>query len=259
MVMQAMTSMLKHANIYGTGEGQDQNFLYNFANVNLLPETQADIHGIGRCQPRSSAAASMRCGSGSTSTARAAYNISATDVNEQIAKQKHDRPAPGGSARRRAGRSQTIEYVLTWVGRYNKVEQYENIILKANPDGEILRLRDIAKVDLSASYYNIYSDMDGHPSAAIVLKQLPGTNAAIVIEEVKKKLAEIKEEARFPSGMDFRGQLRRLQASWTPSIEKVLHTLFEAFSCWCPWWSSCSWATSGPQADPDPGGTCPSR
>jgi len=56
--------------------------------------------------------------------------------------------------------------------------QQGDIILKANPDGELLRLKDVAEIELGPSYYNIYSDIDGHPSAAIVLKQLPGTNAA---------------------------------------------------------------------------------
>ena len=80
------------------------------------------------------------------------------------------------------------------MGRYNKPEQYENIILKANPDGEILRLKDVAEVELGSAFFDIYSDIDGHPSASIVLKQSPGSNAAAVIEEIKKKLEEIKKE-----------------------------------------------------------------
>jgi HAE1 family hydrophobic/amphiphilic exporter-1 len=223
MVMQAMTSMLMYVNIYGTGEGQNQNFLYNFANVNLLPEIKR-IHGIGSATILGSRQYAMRVWL--DLDRMRAYDLSAKDVNEAIAKQSMI-GSPGRLGQATGQTSQTIEYVLTWVGRYNKPEQYENIILKANPNGEILRLRDVAKVDLSASYYNIYSDMDGHPSAAIVLKQLPGTNAAVVIEEVKKKLEEIKE-ARFPSGMDFEVSYD-VSSFLEASIEKVLHTLFEAF------------------------------
>ena len=116
--------------------------------------------------------------------------------------------SPGRLGQATGRTSQTVEYVLTWVGRYNKPEQYENIILKANPDGEILRLKDVAEVELGPSFYNIYSDIDGHPSAAIVLKQTPGSNAADVIEEVKEKLEEIKKES-FPPGMDYEVSLRR--------------------------------------------------
>ena len=113
------------------------------------------------------------------------------------------------------------------MGRYNKPEQYENIILKANPEGEILRLKDVAKVELGSAFFDIYSDIDGHPAASIVLKQTPGSNAAAVIEEVKKKLEEIKKES-FPPGMDYEIAYD-VSNFLDASIEKVLHTLFEAF------------------------------
>ena len=106
-----------------------------------------------------------------------AYNVSSDDVMKAVGEQSMI-GSPGRLGQATGRTSQTVEYVLTWVGRYNKPEQYENIILKANPDGEILRLKDVAKVELGSSFYNIYSDIDGHPSAAIVLKQIPGTNAA---------------------------------------------------------------------------------
>ena len=135
--------------------------------------------------------------------------------------------SPGRLGQATGKTSQTIEYVLTWVGRYNKPEQYENIILRANPEGEILRLKDVAKVELGSSFYDIYSDIDGHPSAAIVLKQTPGSNAADVIEEVKEKLEEIKKES-FPPGMDYEVTYD-VSTFLDASIEKVLHTLLEAF------------------------------
>src|SRR5581483_5837565 len=130
-----------------------------------------------------------------------AYKVSSAEIMEAIEKQSMI-GSPGRLGQATGKTSQTIEYVLTWVGRYNRPEQYENIVLKANPDGQILRLRDVAQIELGPSYYNLYSDMDGYPSAAIVLKQIPGTNASTVIEEVKEKLKEIKE-SNFPPGMDF--------------------------------------------------------
>ena len=132
-----------------------------------------------------------------------AYNVSSEDIMEQIAKQSMI-GSPGRLGQATGRTSQTVEYVLTWVGRYNKPEQYEQIILKANPDGEILRLKDVAEVELGPSYYNIYSDIDGHPSAAIVLKQLPGTNAATVIEHVKEKACG-NQEGVIPARHDVRG------------------------------------------------------
>src|SRR5262249_44264367 len=109
----------------------------------------------------------------------------------------------------------------------NKPDQYANIILKANPEGEILRLKDVAEVELGSEFFDIYSDIDGHPAASIILKQAPGSNAATVIEEVKKELEQIKKES-FPPGMDY--ELAYDVSNFLDaSIEKVLHTLLEAF------------------------------
>ena len=135
--------------------------------------------------------------------------------------------SPGRLGQATGKTSQSKEYVLTYVGRYNKPEQYENIILKANPDGEILRLKDVGQVELGPQFFDIYSDINGHPAASIVLKQAPGSNAAEVIEEIKAELEQIKKES-FPPGMDYEFAYdvsKFLEAS----IEKVLHTLLEAF------------------------------
>ncbi|MBV8314120.1 MAG: efflux RND transporter permease subunit [Planctomycetaceae bacterium] len=223
IVMQAMTSMLMYVNVYSTAEGVDQNFLYNYAFVNLLPEIKR-IRGIGTATILGSRQYAMRVWL--NLERMRAYNLSSDDVMKALGQQSMI-GSPGRLGQATGKMSQTVEYVLTWVGRYNKPEQYENIILKANPDGEILRLKDVAKVELSAAYYNLYSDIDGHPSAAIVLKQTPGSNAAVVIEEVKKKLEEIKAES-FPPGMNFQVSYD-VSAFLEASIDKVLHTLFEAF------------------------------
>jgi HAE1 family hydrophobic/amphiphilic exporter-1 len=223
VVLQSMTSMLMYVNIYSTDPGHNQDFLYNYAYVNLVPEIKR-VRGIGSANILGSRAFAMRVWL--NLDRMRAYNISADDVMKAVGAQSM-LGSPGRLGQATGKRSQTVEYVLTWVGRYNKPEQYENIILKANPDGEILRLKDIAEVELGPSYYNIYSDIDGHPSAAIVLKQIPGTNAATVIEEVKKKLEEIQESS-FPPGMKFEISYD-VSTFLEASIEQVLHTLFEAF------------------------------
>ena len=223
VVMQNMASMLMYVNVFSTDKDVDQNFLYNFANVNILPEIKR-IQGVGRATILGNRAYAMRIEL--NLDRMRAYNISAEDVMKAVADQSMI-GSPGRLGQATGRTSQTIEYVLTWVGRYDKPEQYEQIILRANPEGEILRLKDIATVTLGSSFYDLYSDIDGKPSAAIVLKQSPGSNATEVIEKVKHKLEEIKESS-FPAGMDYEVSYdvsRFLEAS----IEKVLHTLFEAF------------------------------
>jgi HAE1 family hydrophobic/amphiphilic exporter-1 len=223
IVLQAMSSMLMYVNIYSTNKGHDQNFLYNYANVNLLPEIKR-IRGVGTATILGNRMFAMRIWL--NLERMRAYNISSDDVMKAVGAQSMI-GSPGRLGQATGKTSQTVEYVLTWVGRYNKPEQYENIILKANAEGEILRLKDVAKVELGPSYYDIYSDIDGNPSAALILKQTPGSNAAVVIEEVKKKLEEVRE-ASFPPGMSFEVSYD-VSSFLEASIEQVLHTLLEAF------------------------------
>ncbi len=223
IVLQNMTSMLMYVNIFSTDKDVDQNFLYNYVMVNVLPEIKR-TRGVGTANILGNRAYAMRIML--NLDRMRAYNVSADDVMKRV-KEQSMIGSPGRLGQATGKTSQTVEYVLTWVGRYNKPELYENIILKANPDGEILRIKDIAKVELGSSFYDLYSDLDGKPSAAIVLKQLPGTNAATIIEEVKKKLKEFKRDL-FPPGMDFEVSYD-VSAFLDASIEKVVHTLIEAF------------------------------
>lgn len=223
IVMQAMKSMLMYVNIYSTNEGHDQNFIYNYAFANLLPEIKR-VRGVGRATILGNRQYAIRIWL--DLDRMRAYDVSAEDIMKSVSEQsKIGSPGRLGQATGRT--SQTIEYVLTWVGRYNHPEQYENIILRANPKGQTLLLKDVADIELGPSYYDIYSDIDGHPSAAIVLKQLPGTNASVVIEQVKKKLEKIKKSS-FPTGMTYAISYD-VSSFLDASIEQVLHTLLEAF------------------------------
>jgi len=223
IVLQNMTSMLMYVNVYSKDPNIDQNFLYNYVSSNLLPEIQR-TRGVGRAQILGNRAYAMRV---ELDLERMrAYNVSSADVMEMIKKQSLI-GSPGRLGQATGRTSQTIEYVLTWVGRYNTPEQYEQIILRENEKGEILRLRDVAKVTLGSAFYDLYSDLDGYPAASIVLKQIPGTNAAEVIDKVKEKLKDFKEK-QFPPGMDYKVSYD-VSNFLDASIEKVLHTLLEAF------------------------------
>ena len=223
IVMQNMTSMLMYVNIFSKDPNVDQNFLYNYATVNVLNEIKR-IPGIGSATILGNRSYAMRVEL--DLDRMRAYEVDAEDVMEALAEQSMI-GSPGRLGQATGQTSQTLEYVLTWVGRYETPKQYENIILKANPEGEILRIKDVATVSLGSSFYDLYSDIDGLPSAAIVLKQTPGSNAADVIEKVKEKVEEIKQES-FPPGMDY-AVTYDVSKFLDASIEKVLHTLFEAF------------------------------
>ena len=222
IVMQNMTSMLMYVNIFSSDKNVDQNFLYNYTSSNILPEVYR-TPGIGSAKILGNRAYAMRV---ELDLERMrAYKISTEEIMEAI-KEQSMIGSPGRLGQATGTTSQTVEYVLTWIGRYNKPEQYADIILRSNPNGEILRIRDVAEVSLGSSFYDLYSDLDGLPSAAIVLKQTPGSNATEIIEKVKEKLEEMKES--FPPGMDY-AVTYDVSRFLDASIEKVLHTLFEAF------------------------------
>ncbi|NCW44936.1 MAG: hydrophobe/amphiphile efflux-1 family RND transporter, partial [Gemmatimonadaceae bacterium] len=135
--------------------------------------------------------------------------------------------SPGKTGESSGKRSQSFEYVLKYPGRFTTKEQYENVVLRASANGEILHLKDIAEVEFGSAMYDIYSTIDGKPSAAIVLKQSYGSNANEVIARVKARLAEISESS-FPKGMHYEISYD-VSKFLDASIEKVQHTLIEAF------------------------------
>ncbi len=223
IVSQVAPSMLMYVNLYSTDPSADQKFLFNFANVYVMPRLKR-IRGMGLPRNLGNRIFAMRVGL-NTERMRA-YNISADDVMKALAEQSVI-GSPGRLGQATGKTSQSKEYVLTYVGRFNKPEQYESIILKHNPNGEIMRLKDVADVELAPQFFDIYSDINGYPAASIVLKQAPGSNAAEVIKNIKKELELIEKES-FPPGMKY--ELAYDVSNFLDaSIEKVLHTLLEAF------------------------------
>ena len=223
IVNRVQPSMLMYVNLFSVEKSADQKFLYNFAYSNLLPELSR-VPGIAQTQILGSRQYAMRVWL--NPDRMRAYSVSTDDVMKAIGEQSViGRPGRLGQASGK--QSQALEYVLIYEGRYNKPEQYENIIIRANENGEFLRLKDLAKVELGSEFFDIYSNIDGHPSAAIVLKQTYGSNASQVIADVKSKLSELKKDS-FPPGMDYEISYD-VSGFLDASIEKVIHTLGEAF------------------------------
>lgn len=215
-------SMLMYVNLYSTDKNADEKFLYNYANIHILPELQR-ISGMGRAQILGSRQFAMRVWL--KPDRMRAYSISTEEVMEAIDEQSVI-GRPGRLGQSSGKTAQSLEYVLTYKGRFNKPEEYQDIIIRANPEGEIIKLKDIANVELGSEFFDIYSNKDGYPSASIVLKQNFGSNASKVIEGVKEKLKEL--EADFPPGMEYEINYD-VSKFVNASIDKVLHTLVEAF------------------------------
>ncbi|PHQ30434.1 efflux RND transporter permease subunit [Leeuwenhoekiella nanhaiensis] len=215
-------SMLMYVNLYSKDKSMDEKFLYNYADVKMIPEINR-LKGIARSQILGSRRYAMRVWL--NPDRMRAYNISVEDVMEAVQEQSVV-GRPGRLGQSSGIDAQSLEYVLTYKGRFNEPEEYENIILRANAEGESIRLKDVGTVALGSEFFDIYSNQDGHPSAAIVLKQNYGSNASEVIEEVKEKLKEL--EADFPPGMEYSISYD-VSKFLDSSIEQVVDTLRDAF------------------------------
>ncbi|MCW5558135.1 MAG: efflux RND transporter permease subunit, partial [Verrucomicrobiae bacterium] len=216
-------NMLMYVNLYSTDKNADMQFLFNYGYINLIPELSR-IRGVGSAKILGTRQYAMRVWL--NPDRMRAYSIATEEVMKALAEQSVI-GSPGRLGRADSKTSQSLEYVLTYIGRFNEVEQYENVILRATDKGELLRLKDVARVELGSEFYDLYSDLDGSPSAAIVIKQSYGSNAHDVIKQVKAKLAEFKQKS-FPAGMDYKISYD-VSSFLDASFEKVLHTLIEAF------------------------------
>ena len=223
VVQRLLPSMLMYVNLYSTNTSDaDMKFIFNYAYINMLPEMQR-INGIGLARIIGSRQYAMRVWL--NPDRMRAYNISSEEVMKALNEQSII-GSPGRLGRADSKRSEAIEYVLSYQGRYNDPEQYRNVILRANPKGEVLHLKDVAEVELGSEYYDIYSNKDEYPSAAIMLNQTYGSNASDVIEKVKEKMEELKKD--FPPGMEYEISYD-VSSFLDASIDEVIHTLRDAF------------------------------
>ncbi|WP_231460210.1 MULTISPECIES: efflux RND transporter permease subunit [unclassified Pedobacter] len=216
-------NMLMYINVYSKDPHMNENFLYNYSDINLLPELKR-VDGVGFADILGNREYAMRIWL--KPDKMLAYKISSEEVLESLNNQSLE-ASPGKTGESSGKRSASFEYVLKYSGRFTTEDGYKNIVLRASPNGELLRLKDVADVEFGSSMYDLYSHLNGKPSAAIVLKQSYGSNAQDVIKNVKARMEEIKASS-FPKGMDYEISYD-VSKFLDASIEKVVHTLVEAF------------------------------
>lgn len=217
-----VNSMLLYINITSNDTNADEQFIYNFADINLLHELKR-IDGVGFVDIMGQTDYSMRVWL--KPDRMLAYNVSAQEIVDALRKQNVE-AAPGRTGESSGKNPQSLQYILRYTGKFANPEQYKNIVIKAENNGSILYLKDLADVEFGSMTYSVISKTDGKPSASIMLKQRPGSNAKDVITKVKARMAELKETS-FPPGMEYNFAYdvsRFLDAS----IKEVLKTLFEA-------------------------------
>lgn len=218
-----INSMLLYINLKSSDESLDEKFIYNFADINVLPELKR-IEGVGFADILGNREYAMRVWL--KPNRLDSYELSSEDVIQALKAQNLE-AAPGKIGESSGKKAQSLQYVLRYTGKLTEKEQYENVVIKVTETGEMIRLKDVAEVEFGSLEYDVLSKENGRPSAAIVLKQRPGSNASNVINQVKLRLEEMKKN-NFPPGMDYNLSYD-VSKFLDASIHEVIKTLLEAF------------------------------
>ncbi|MEG2479435.1 MAG: efflux RND transporter permease subunit, partial [Mucinivorans sp.] len=215
----SFNSMLLMVSVYSENPIYDETFLQNYAKINLYPELQR-VSGVGRVSVFGMRDYSMRVWLQPEKLA--AYGLNPMDVISSIGEQNIE-AAPGKFG---DNSGQSFTYTLKYKGKFTEPDQYGNIVIKALSDGRILRLRDVAKVELGAFDYSVTCLENGYPAMALAVYQMAGTNAQLIVDDVKKVLE--KSAKSFPEGVKYSipyDTNKFLEAS----IGQVVDTFIEAF------------------------------
>ncbi len=212
-------SIIMFIGLYSTDTSYDETFLQNYAKINLIPKLQR-IPGVADATPFGTKDYSMRIWL--KPDRLVAYNLSPIEVTSAIKDQSLE-AAPG-----RFGQSskEVYEYVLKYKGKLNKNEDYENVIVKSNSDGSVIRLKDVARVEFGSYTYSSNSSLNGNPTTGIAIQQVAGSNANDILTEAEKLVG--KFDKQLPKGLHTTIMFNSKEFL-DASIEQVLHTLVEAF------------------------------
>ena len=212
--------MMVQALLSETPDKYDQQFLVNYANINVIPDLKR-IQGVG---------AAFILGGNKEYAMRiwlkpnqlASYRITAGEVLAAINDQNLE-AAPGKFGE---GSKEAFEYVVKYDGKLTRPVDYEDIIIRANPDGSFLKLKDVARIELGSYTYNSSNTVDGLPAITVVIFQLPGSNADEI--QTKAKALFLKAGKSYPAGI-VNSTFYNTKEALDTSIEQVKRTLIEAF------------------------------
>lgn len=217
--VKSQTSALMFLSLYSKNPEYDGTFVQNFAKINLVPKLQR-VKGVGQVNVFGGKDYSMRIWIDPEKMA--AYNLTPRDIQAALQEQNVE-AAPGKFGENAEG---VYEYVIKYKGRLSQVEEYEDIVVKAIGNGNFLRLRDVATVELGAFNYGQKNYGMGNPGVAMGIFQASGSNANDIIEEVTAILEEAKPS--FPEGIEYVIPFNT-KTFLDASIDKVISTLVEAF------------------------------
>ena len=216
-VRKRQTSNIKQIAVYSPDSTFDRAFLANYTKINIEPRLSR-IPGVGEVNVMG-ADYSMRIWLDPLKMAR--YGLTPSDIT-QVLNEQNVEVATGTLG---AESQNTFQYVLKYRGRYEDEQGYENLVIRSLPDGDVLRIGDIAKVELGSQNYNIIGETNGRPGVNISINQVAGSNANEIIKQIDREVEEIR--GSLPPGIKIE-DLESKKDFLDASIASVLETLFEA-------------------------------
>ena len=222
-VKKSTTAPLMLLALYSPKGSYDGVFLANYAYINLVDQLTR-IPGIGNVQVFGAGQYAMRLWVKPDQLAK--LGITVPDIISAVQKQNTVNPA-GQVGGEPIPSGQKFTYTVRAQGRLQTPEEFGEIVVRANPDGSFVRVKDIARIDLGAQTYNLKGRLNGKPAAIVACYQLPGTNAVKAAQGVRQLMAEAKQ--RFPGDMDFAVSLDQT-LSVTEGLHDIVITLFEALA-----------------------------
>src|SRR5215472_9297479 len=220
-IKKSTTSPLALFSLYSPNGTYDAVFLANYAYVNIN-DPMTRVPGIGQVTIFGAGQYAMRFWVRPDQLAK--LGITTTEILNAIKAQNTVNPA-GQVGMEPVPPGQEFTYTVRAQGRLETEEEFGNIVIRANPDGSIVRLKDVARAELGAQMYNMIGRMNGKPSAIIAIYQLPGSNAIQTMDAAKKLMEDMK--SRFPADLDYVTSLDTTEAV-REGIKEIVHTLFEA-------------------------------
>ncbi|WP_303587269.1 efflux RND transporter permease subunit [Arenibacter palladensis] len=216
-------AILMYINIFSEDTEMTEKFIHNFADLNVLTELKR-VKGVGFANILGAKEYAMRIWV--KPDRMLAYDITTDDILDALEEQNLE--ASPGKIGENSDKSEDsdLQYILRYSGRFNSEEQYGNIPIKSTEEGEILRMKDVADIEFGTEYFDVEAKFNGKPAASIILKQLPGTNAREVIDDVKKRMEELKE-TMFLEKMDYEVSYD-ISRFMDASIHEVIKTFIEA-------------------------------
>ena len=220
-VKKSTSSPLMLISLYSPKGTYDATFLANYANINLNDQLTR-VPGVASVMVFGAGQYAMRVWV--RPDRLAALNITIPEITAAIQKQNTVNPA-GKVGAEPAPPGMEFTYAVRAQGRLVTPEEFGQVVLRANPDGSLVRLKDVARIELGAQTYEMQGRLDGRPSAALALYQLPGTNAINAVDGVKKLMEQVKKS--FPQDLEYVISLDTTEAV-REGIDEIIKTLFEA-------------------------------